>query len=147
MEAKAKLLAADLHFGNEVTTITNDEWVDYFQFAMDYHDPDFGDLRDKIRTVTPLKVKLKEGAEPIACEARRFSSLHTDFLRKHLAEIYSAGLGYDNNRSRFFRHDGHAHLGADGSDGCCGILSVILSRNLWRKVRERTRSVARRRPR
>lgn len=50
MEAKAKLLAADLHFGNEVTTITNDEWVDYFQFAMDYHDPDFGDLRDKIRT-------------------------------------------------------------------------------------------------
>jgi hypothetical protein len=56
-------------------------------------------MNDPSVNVTPLEVKLREGAERIVCKARRYSPLHKDFLRKHLAEIVIAGLGYDNNRS------------------------------------------------
>jgi len=39
-----------MHFGKGVGEVTHQEWVSYFQYALDYHSPDYGDLVEKIKT-------------------------------------------------------------------------------------------------
>ena len=51
--------------------------------------------------VTPLKVQLREGATPTVCKQRRYSPLHSEFIRKHTGEILEYGLGWVNPRSRW----------------------------------------------
>ena len=51
--------------------------------------------------VAPLEVRLKPDAIPTMCKQRRYSPLHTDFLRSHLAEIVGYKLGRVNGRSRW----------------------------------------------
>ena len=50
IEARAKLFAASMHFGKGVGEVTHKEWVSYFQYALDYHSSDYGDLVEKIKT-------------------------------------------------------------------------------------------------
>ncbi|KAH9106103.1 hypothetical protein AeMF1_018211 [Aphanomyces euteiches] len=51
--------------------------------------------------VEPLEVRFKPDAIPSTCEARRYSPIQTEFLRKHLADIVDAKLGQRSNRSRW----------------------------------------------
>ena len=39
-----------MHFGKGVGDVTHREWVAYFQYALDYHSSDYGDLVEKIKT-------------------------------------------------------------------------------------------------
>ncbi|CAK4613523.1 unnamed protein product [Aphanomyces euteiches] len=41
----------------DAASIYNQEWTDYFQHALDYHGPDFGDLEAKIRTTVVMDEK------------------------------------------------------------------------------------------
>ena len=50
IEARAKLFAASMHFGKGVGEVTHKEWVSYFQYALDYHSSDYGDLVEKSKT-------------------------------------------------------------------------------------------------
>ena len=43
-----------MHFGKAVGEVTHQEWVSYFQYALDYHSPDYGDLVEKIKTSVVL---------------------------------------------------------------------------------------------
>ncbi|RHY22490.1 hypothetical protein DYB32_009490 [Aphanomyces invadans] len=54
IEAKAKSFAAMMHFGTDVALITNADWTQYFQYALNYHSPDFGDLEAKIHTTVVM---------------------------------------------------------------------------------------------
>ncbi|RHY24109.1 hypothetical protein DYB32_008971 [Aphanomyces invadans] len=46
-----------MHFGKDVALITNADWAQYFQYALNYHGPDFGDLEAKIRTTVVMDDK------------------------------------------------------------------------------------------
>ncbi|KAE8999859.1 hypothetical protein PR001_g18944 [Phytophthora rubi] len=51
--------------------------------------------------VAPLKVRLKPGATPVKCKARRYPLLHRIFLDAHVKELLDALLIRENNRSRW----------------------------------------------
>lgn len=51
--------------------------------------------------VPPLKVRLKPGAQPVKCKARRYPPLHREYLEKHIDQLVKAGLLYENHRSRW----------------------------------------------
>ncbi|KAG9409021.1 hypothetical protein AC1031_019282 [Aphanomyces cochlioides] len=57
LDAKAKSFAAMMHFGRDAVSISNQEWTEYFQHALNYHGPDFGDLEAKIRTTVVMDEK------------------------------------------------------------------------------------------
>ncbi|ETV89793.1 hypothetical protein H310_15377, partial [Aphanomyces invadans] len=50
IDAKAKQFAAMMHLGKDASSVTNAEWMAYFQYALDFHGPDYGDLETKIKT-------------------------------------------------------------------------------------------------
>ncbi|CAK4071164.1 unnamed protein product [Aphanomyces euteiches] len=50
IEAKSKLFAATMHLGKTVDAVTESEWMAYFQYALDHHGPDFGDLVEKLKS-------------------------------------------------------------------------------------------------
>ncbi len=50
--------------------------------------------------VEPLRVRIKEGAQPVKCGNRRYAPNHAKFMEHHRAELVKFGLGYVNNRSR-----------------------------------------------
>ncbi|KAJ8558820.1 hypothetical protein ON010_g8629 [Phytophthora cinnamomi] len=51
--------------------------------------------------VPPMQVRLKPGAQPVKCRARRYPPLHREFLERHVDELVKAGLLYENHRSRW----------------------------------------------
>ena len=51
--------------------------------------------------VTPMKVKLKEGAEPVMCRSRRYPPLHRDYMKKHMEELEANGLVFKNPDARW----------------------------------------------
>ncbi|RHY13754.1 hypothetical protein DYB32_010900 [Aphanomyces invadans] len=57
IEAKAKSFAAMIHFGKDVALITNADWTQYFQYALNYNGPDFCDLEAKVRTTVAMDDK------------------------------------------------------------------------------------------
>ncbi|KAG9399711.1 hypothetical protein AC1031_011589 [Aphanomyces cochlioides] len=57
LDAKAKRFAAMMHFGRDAVSISNQEWTEYFQHALNYHNPGFGDLEAKIRTTVVMDEK------------------------------------------------------------------------------------------
>ncbi|RHY55595.1 hypothetical protein DYB30_004919 [Aphanomyces astaci] len=53
----AKRSAAMMHLGKDPDIVTNAEWMAYFQYALDDHGPDFGDLEAKIKTSVVMNDK------------------------------------------------------------------------------------------
>ncbi|RHY15558.1 hypothetical protein DYB25_010234 [Aphanomyces astaci] len=52
-----KRSAAMIHLGKDPDIVTNAEWMAYFQYALDDHGPDFGDLEAKIKTSVVMNDK------------------------------------------------------------------------------------------
>ncbi|KAF0726062.1 hypothetical protein Ae201684_015612 [Aphanomyces euteiches] len=55
--------------------------------------------RDPPVKVPPMVVKLKPGATPVKCGARRYSLNHREFMKTHMEELCEAGLMYRNDSS------------------------------------------------
>ncbi|KAE9117805.1 hypothetical protein PF010_g8473 [Phytophthora fragariae] len=55
--------------------------------------------RDPPVDMPPMEVKLKPGAVPVRCRARRYSPTHREFLKKHINALIAAGLCYRNPKS------------------------------------------------
>jgi DNA-binding transcriptional ArsR family regulator len=57
--------------------------------------------RDPPVNIEPLEVRVKEGAEPVKCKARRYSPEQQAFLKEHIGKLEEAGLVYKNKKSRW----------------------------------------------
>jgi hypothetical protein len=57
--------------------------------------------RDEPVKIAPLKVRLKAGAVPVKCKARRYPQEHSEFMAEHMKELEDAGQSYRNNKSRW----------------------------------------------
>ena len=51
--------------------------------------------------IEPLRVRLREGAQPIKCKNRRYPAAHQAYLEEHIKELEDAGLMTPNHRSRW----------------------------------------------
>ena len=48
-----------------------------------------------------LSGRLRDGAEPVRCKARKHPPEYREFMEKHIKELFEAGLIYKNKRSRW----------------------------------------------
>ncbi|KAF4036128.1 putative retrovirus-related Pol polyprotein from transposon [Phytophthora infestans] len=84
--------------------------VTHAEAAARDHGPSFEKYADNYRvqfrldpsvTVTPFKVRLKPGAVPVKCKARRYALLHRISLDAHVKDLLDAMLIRENSRSRW----------------------------------------------
>ncbi|RLO13293.1 hypothetical protein DYB28_001496 [Aphanomyces astaci] len=94
INVKIKRSAAMIHLGKDPDIATKAEWMAYFQYALDDHGPDFGDLEAKIKTSVVMNDKeldadrcydkwaLMEGIHPASLKA--VVQIHLDLDQKQL---------------------------------------------------------------